>query len=88
MSDRAWIYSSQDEVPRVDKLAEEIGVIQELRHTYQPILNVILMALDAQAIFMRTKALRALGQIVTSDLPSYPPYVCSDLVVPFKLTPR
>jgi len=25
------------------------------------------MALDAPAIFMRTKALRALGQIVTSD---------------------
>lgn len=59
--------SSQDEVAHIDKLAEEVGVIQELRHSYQPILNVILLALDAQAVFMRTKALRALGQIVTSD---------------------
>lgn len=66
-SDCVSACSSQDEVAHIDKLAEEIGVIQELRHSYQPILNVILLALDAQAVFMRTKALRALGQIVTSD---------------------
>ena len=30
-------------------------------------LNAVLMALDAPPVFMRTKALRALGQIVTSD---------------------
>lgn len=59
--------SSQDEVMRIDKLAEEIGTIQSLRNSFQPILSVILMALDAPPIFMRTKALRALGQIVTSD---------------------
>lgn len=52
---------------RADGLAEEIGTIQSLRNSFNPILSVILMALDAPAIFMRTKALRALGQIVTSD---------------------
>ncbi|KAJ7211043.1 hypothetical protein B0H12DRAFT_389308 [Mycena haematopus] len=58
---------SQEEVERVDRVAEEIGTIQLLRNSFQPILNVVLVALDAPAIFMRTKALRALGQIVTSD---------------------
>jgi len=48
-------------------LAEEIGTIQGLKNSFNPILNVILLALDAPAIFMRTKALRALGQIVMSD---------------------
>jgi len=48
-------------------LAEEIGTIQNLRNSFNPILSVILVALDAPAIFMRTKALKALGQIVTSD---------------------
>lgn len=58
---------SQEEVGRIDRLSEEIGTIQSLKNSFNPILNVILMALDAPAIFMRTKALRALGQIVTSD---------------------
>lgn len=59
--------SSQEEVVRIDRLAEEIGTIQGLKNSFSPILNVILSALDAPPIFMRTKALRALGQIVTSD---------------------
>ncbi|KAJ3516976.1 hypothetical protein NLJ89_g794 [Agrocybe chaxingu] len=58
---------SQEDAIRVDRLAEEIGTIQNLRNSFNPILSVILMALDAPAIFMRTKALRALGQIITSD---------------------
>ncbi|KAG6853818.1 hypothetical protein C0991_001064 [Blastosporella zonata] len=58
---------SQEEVVRVDRLAEEVGTIQSLRNSFQPILTIILMALDAPLIFMRTKALRALGQIVMSD---------------------
>lgn len=52
---------------RIDRFAEEIGSIQGLKSSFQPILNVILLALDAPPVFMRTKALRALGQIVTSD---------------------
>lgn len=58
---------SEEEVARVDLLAEEIGTVQNLRSSFGPILNVVLMALDAPPVFMRTKALRALGQIVTSD---------------------
>ncbi|RDB15317.1 Protein rad9 [Hypsizygus marmoreus] len=58
---------SQEEVVRIDRLAEEVGTVQSLRNSFQPILGIILMALDAPPIFMRTKALRALGQIVTSD---------------------
>jgi cohesin loading factor subunit SCC2 len=59
--------SSHEEVVRIDRLAEEIGTIQCLKNSFHPILNVILLALDAPPVFMRTKALRALGQIVTSD---------------------
>ena len=59
--------SGQEEVIRIDRLAEEIGTVQDIKNSYNPILNVILMALDAPPVFMRTKALRALGQIVTSD---------------------
>ncbi|KAF4617468.1 hypothetical protein D9613_005695 [Agrocybe pediades] len=58
---------SQEEVKRVDSLSEEIGTIQSLRNSFNPILSIIVIALDAPAIFMRTKALKALGQIVTSD---------------------
>ena|SRR6266404_2575170 len=60
-------HSSPEEVARIDRLAEEIGIAQDLRNSYQPILNVILLALDAPPVFVRTKALRALGQIVMSD---------------------
>ncbi|KAF8607050.1 hypothetical protein BDV93DRAFT_436800 [Ceratobasidium sp. AG-I] len=55
------------EVKRVDDLAERFGGTQSLRNAFEPILGAILMALDAPAVFMRTKALRALGLIVTKD---------------------
>lgn len=51
----------------MDKLAEEIGTTQCLKNAFDPILNVILVALDAPPVFMRTKALRALSQILTVD---------------------
>ena len=41
--------------------------MQGLRSMFGPILNVVLVALDAPPVFMRTKALRALGQILSSD---------------------
>ncbi|OCH92592.1 hypothetical protein OBBRIDRAFT_791042 [Obba rivulosa] len=59
--------SSQEEVARFDRLSEEIGTIQSFKNSFNPILNIILQALDAPPVFMRTKALKALGQIVTSD---------------------
>ena len=58
---------SPEEVALIDRLAEEIGIVQDMRNSYHPILNVTLLALDAPPVFVRTKALRALGQIVTSD---------------------
>lgn len=61
-------------------LAEEIGTVQNLRSSFGPILNVVLMALDAPPVFMRTKALRALGQIVTSDSS-----ILSTVCAPFNL---
>jgi hypothetical protein len=61
------LHRSPEEISRIDRLAEEIGIVQDLSNSYQPILNVILLALDAPPVFVRTKALRALGQIVTSD---------------------
>lgn len=64
---KVTIHRSQDEVSRVDRMSEEVGTIQALRNSFTPILNIILTSLDAPAIFMRTKALRALGQIITSD---------------------
>lgn len=59
--------STEEEIARVDRLAEEIGTIQGLKNAFEPILAVVLMALDSPAVFMRSKALRALGHIVTSD---------------------
>ncbi|KAI0643094.1 hypothetical protein C8Q79DRAFT_1002826 [Trametes meyenii] len=61
------IGSSHEEVARIDRLSEEIGTCQSLRNSFNPILTVVLQALDAPPVFMRTKALKALGQIVTSD---------------------
>ena len=58
---------SQDEATRMHRLSEEIGTIQTFRNSFSPILNAVLKALEAPPVFMRTKALKALGQIVTSD---------------------
>lgn len=51
----------------MDRMAENMGITQGLRHYFNPILNVTLQSLDAPPVFMRTKALKALGQILTSD---------------------
>jgi cohesin loading factor subunit SCC2 len=51
----------------VDDLAERFGGTQSLRNAFDPILGAIISSLDAPAVFMRTKALRALGLIVTKD---------------------
>ncbi|EMD39745.1 hypothetical protein CERSUDRAFT_150412 [Gelatoporia subvermispora B] len=59
--------SSQEDIARIDRLSEEIGTIQSFKNSFNPILNIVLQALDAPPVFMRTKALKALGQIVTSD---------------------
>ncbi|KAG9047126.1 Sister chromatid cohesion protein 2 [Serendipita sp. 407] len=58
---------SEGETARADKLSERLGSLSSLNAAFDPVLNVILGSLDAAAVFMRTKALRALGQILSSD---------------------
>lgn len=77
-------FSSEQEAARIDRLSEEIGSVQSLKSLFLPILNVVLVALDAPPVFMRTKALRALGQIVTSD-PSILSMVRRSLLFRFSL---
>ncbi|TFY54137.1 hypothetical protein EVJ58_g9034 [Rhodofomes roseus] len=67
VSDVFEMGGSQDDVHRMHRLCEEIGTIQTFKNSFTPILNAVLKALDAPPVFMRTKALKALGQIVTSD---------------------
>lgn len=52
---------------RLDALSDSIGCLQGLKKAFEPLLNVILIALNAREVFMRTKSLRALGQIVVID---------------------
>lgn len=52
---------------RADSLAEHLGTTQALKNAFDPILNVIVLALDAPAVFVRTKALRALSHILAID---------------------
>jgi cohesin loading factor subunit SCC2 len=58
---------SEAETERADKLSEQLGSLSSLNVAFEPILGVILISLDAAAVFMRTKGLRSLGQILTSD---------------------
>ena len=58
---------TQEDVNRIDNLAERIGMSQSLKNAFDPILSAILTALDAAAVFVRTKALRSLGQILLVD---------------------
>ncbi|KZS93617.1 hypothetical protein SISNIDRAFT_454038 [Sistotremastrum niveocremeum HHB9708] len=59
--------NSLREVSHIDRLAEHLGVWQNIKSIADPALSVVIVASDASAVTMRTKALRALGQIVTSD---------------------
>lgn len=59
--------NSSREGVHVDRLAEHLGVWQNIKTIADPALSVVIIASDASAVTMRTKALRALGQIVTSD---------------------
>lgn len=60
-------HTCRSNAPQIDAVSEAIGCTQGLKNAFEPILNIILVSLDAAAVFMRTKALRALGQIVLVD---------------------
>jgi cohesin loading factor subunit SCC2 len=66
----------QDDATRADAVAEAVGAAQGLRHAFGPLLHAIVGALDAPAIFMRSKALRALAQIIVVD-PAVLALVCA-----------
>ncbi|KAL5501640.1 SCC2 [Sanghuangporus vaninii] len=59
--------TTQEEIDRADNLSEQLGTTHFLKNAFDPILNVIILALDAPAVFVRTKALRALSHILTVD---------------------
>lgn len=61
------LLSTEVEISRLDTLAEELGSLQRLSGAHDAILNVTLNCLDAPVVFMRTKGLRALGQIINVD---------------------
>ncbi|KAG8907886.1 Sister chromatid cohesion protein 2 [Tulasnella sp. 403] len=58
---------TEAEITRLDAVSEELGGLQRLTQAYDTILNVILNSLGAPVVFMRTKGLRALGQIINAD---------------------
>ena len=77
-------FSTQEELVRIDQISEQIGTTQSLKNAFDPILNVIVHALDAPPVFVRTKALRALSQILTADS-NVLSNVCTHVYCPFRL---
>jgi cohesin loading factor subunit SCC2 len=61
-------YSRTDvEIARLDSLSEELGSISSLTNAYDAIVNVVLNSLGSTVVFMRTKGLKALGQMINTD---------------------
>lgn len=58
---------TESDIARVDGVSEELGGIGSLSNAYDAIVNVVLNSLGSTVVFMRTKSLRALGQIVVAD---------------------
>ena len=52
---------------RINLVSEIISVSQVLKNAFEPTLNIIINCLDASAVFMRTKGLRALGEVILED---------------------
>ncbi|EJU03190.1 ARM repeat-containing protein [Dacryopinax primogenitus] len=59
--------SSDHESSRIDTVGQLLGATNPLQNTFDPTIHAILLALTSPAVFMRTKALRAIGQIITCD---------------------
>ncbi|KAG9034044.1 Sister chromatid cohesion protein 2 [Tulasnella sp. JGI-2019a] len=58
---------TEGDIARVDSLSEELGSTNALTNAYDAIVNVVLNALGSTVVFMRTKSLRALGQMIVAD---------------------
>jgi cohesin loading factor subunit SCC2 len=58
---------SENDTARIDSISWSLGSLTAFNRGFDAILGVVLGALDAPAVFMRTKALRSLGQVLASD---------------------
>lgn len=61
------IFRSESDTARIDNIALRLGSLTAFNRGFDAILSVVLGSLDAAAVFMRTKALRSLGQVLASD---------------------
>ena len=52
---------------RIDQIAESVGSSQSFPGLLDALLNVVIIASDSTIVTLRTKALRALGQIVANN---------------------
>ncbi|KAG8885372.1 Sister chromatid cohesion protein 2 [Tulasnella sp. 332] len=58
---------TESDITRVDGVSEELGGTSSLTNAYDAIVSVVLNSLGSTIVFMRTKSLRALGQIIIAD---------------------
>jgi hypothetical protein len=59
--------SSDSESSRIDALSQLLGATNPVQDAFDRSVAIIISALASPAVFMRTKGLRAIGQIVTCD---------------------
>src|SRR3954452_12251739 len=59
---------SQDEGVTLEAAATALQVVRPLDAAFESIIEAILHAMDADAVMVRTKAIRSLGAVITSDM--------------------
>jgi hypothetical protein len=59
---------SQDEALTIEAAATALQVVRPLDGAFESIIEAILHAMDADAVAVRTKAIRSLGVVATSDM--------------------
>ncbi|KAF7365521.1 Sister chromatid cohesion protein [Mycena venus] len=61
---------SQEEAERIDRVAEEIGTIQMLRNSFQPILNIILIVTSDPSVLAEPNVRRAIESHLLDNSPA------------------
>lgn len=79
------IFRSESDTARIDNISLRLGSLTAFNRGFDAILSVVLGSLDAAAVFMRTKALRSLGQVLASD-PTVLKKVLDETLCVIKLT--
>jgi hypothetical protein len=59
---------SQDEALTIEAATTALQVVRPLDGAFESIIEAILHAMDADAVAVRTKAIRSLGAVITSDM--------------------